>query len=233
MARTAKSDPPPATVYRGDIAEEFSPFAQGGLHTVADLASWKVKIEEPVTTTYKGVAVYKLTCWTQGPVLLQALNLLEPLDLPSMGYNSARYIHALYQAMNLAYADRDFYYGDPDFPPEEPIRTLLSKSYAAERRKLIDWKKNNPDVRPGDPYQFDGKENPFANFLKQWSNTRTNRTDSGRRSTPSSENSALRVPDSAIGETQAELDAAFRAGTTSIQAADEKGWAVSITPSGG
>src|SRR5262249_24972885 len=84
--------------YRGDIAEEFCRGSreQGGLHTVADLARWKVKIEEPVMTDYKGIAVYKLTHWTQGPVLLQALNLLEPLDLQSMGYDSARYLHAVY-----------------------------------------------------------------------------------------------------------------------------------------
>jgi gamma-glutamyltranspeptidase / glutathione hydrolase len=109
------------------------------LHTLADLAQWRPALEEPVMVTYKGVEVYKLTVWTQGPVLLQALNLLEPLDLRAMGYNSARYIHAVYQAMNLAYADRDFYYGDPLFPPAEPVRGLLSKDYARERGKLIDW----------------------------------------------------------------------------------------------
>ena len=202
--------------YRGDIAEEFCRGSreQGGLHTVADLAQWKVKIEEPVQTTYKGIAVYKLTTWTQGPALLQCLNLLEPLDLKAMGYNSARYIHALYQVMNLAFADRDFYYGDPDFPPEEPIRGLLSKDYARERLKLIDWARSNPDMRPGDPYPFQGQTNPFPALLEAWSNVRTNRG-------------------SGAGRSSAELDAAFRAGTTSIQAADEHGWAISVTPSGG
>jgi gamma-glutamyltranspeptidase/glutathione hydrolase len=91
---------------------------EGGLITLQDLANWKVRIEEPVTTNYKGIDVYKLNVWVQGPVMLQALNLLEQADLKSMGYNSARYIHTLYQAMNLAFADRDFYYGDPYFPPE-------------------------------------------------------------------------------------------------------------------
>ncbi len=203
--------------YKGDIAEEFCRGSreQGGLHTVADLASWQVKIEEPVMTTYKGVEVFKLTCWTQGPVMLQTLNLLENVDLQSMGYNSARYLHALYQAMNLAYADRDFYYGDPAFAPEEPIRGLLSKDYARARLELVDWKRNKPDVRPGDPYPFEGKTNPFAALLKNWSNVGTNAAEPGR------------------GQDRAELDAAFRAGTTSIQAADEKGWAISVTPSGG
>ena len=88
-------------------------------------------------TNYKGIQVYKLNSWVQGPVMLQALNMLENLDLKSMGFNSAAYIHALYQVMNLAFADRDFYYGDPYFPPEEPIKGLLSKEYAKERVKLI------------------------------------------------------------------------------------------------
>jgi gamma-glutamyltranspeptidase/glutathione hydrolase len=203
--------------YRGDIAEEFCRGSQeqGGLHTVADLAQWQVRLEEPVHTTYRGITVYKLTHWTQGPVMLQALNLLENLDLRSLGYNSARYIHALYQAMNLAYADRDFYYGDPYFPPEEPIRPLLSKDYARHRLQLIDWTQNNPDVRPGDPYGFEGKEHPFREWLQNWSNLKTNSAASK------------------TAQTQAQLDADFRAGTTSIQAADQHGWAISVTPSGG
>jgi len=115
--------------YRGDIAHELvnAVREQGGLFTLEDLANWKVKIEEPVHSSYKGVEVYKLDSWVQGPVMLQTLNILENIDLRSMGYDSARYIHTLYQAMNLAYADRDFYYGDPYFPPEEPVKGLLSK----------------------------------------------------------------------------------------------------------
>src|SRR5690606_9296583 len=118
--------------YRGDIARELvrATRAAGGLITMQDLDRWQVYIEEPVTTSYRGIDVYKLTHWVQGPVMLQALNILENADLRSMGYNSTRYIHALYQAMNLAFADRDFYYGDPYFPPEEPIEGLLSKEYA-------------------------------------------------------------------------------------------------------
>ena len=82
----------------------------------------------------QGIEVYKLNVWTQGPAMLQALNILENVDLKAMGYNSARYIHTLYQAMNLAFADRDFYYGDPYFPPEEPVQGLLSKEYAKSAR---------------------------------------------------------------------------------------------------
>ncbi len=194
--------------YKGDVAEEFvrGSKEQGGLITREDLANWKVHLEEPVMTSYKGIDVYKLTCWVQGPVMLQALNMLENLDLKKMGYNSAEYIHVLYQVMNLAFADRDFYYGDPYFPPEEPIRGLLAKDYAGERLKLVDWKANDPAVKPGDPYPFEGKKNPYLHYLEKWLET-------GVR-----------------GEGDS---SSFFAGTTSIQAADKQGWAVSVTPSGG
>jgi len=196
--------------YKGDIAQEFVRGAreQGGLMTTEDLANWKVHVEEPVMTTYKGIEVYKLTCWVQGPAMLQALNMLEPLDLKASGYNSAKYIHTLYQVMNLTFADRDFYYGDPYVPPEEPIKGLLSKAYAKERLKLINWEKNDPEIKPGDPYPFEGKKNPFLNYLQKWSNIDTAKT-------------------SRLNEES------FFAGTTSIQAADKEGWVVSVTPSGG
>ena len=131
--------------YKGDIAEEIarSTQEQGGLITIEDLANWKVYLEEPVKVNYKGVDVYKLTHWVQGPVMLQSLNMLEEFDLKSMGFNSSRYIHTLYQVMNLAFADRDFYYGDPYFPPKEPINGLLSKRYAKKRITEINWDKNN------------------------------------------------------------------------------------------
>jgi gamma-glutamyltranspeptidase/glutathione hydrolase len=206
-SREAAIDAAYERFYRGDIAAEFVRGSQemGGLLTLQDLADWQVHIEEPVSTTYKGIEVYKLTTWVQGPVLLQALNILENVpDLSGMGYNSARYIHALYQAMNLAYADRDFYYGDPYFPPQEPVQGLLSKEYAAARYGTIDWERNDPTVRPGDPYPYQGESNPFLHLLE------------GR------------------DQPQGELDAeSFYAGTTSIQAADAEGWVVSITPSGG
>ncbi|MDE2781735.1 MAG: gamma-glutamyltransferase [Gemmatimonadota bacterium] len=199
--------------YRGDIAEEFvrGSREQGGLHTLADLADWQVYLEEPVSTSYKGIDVYKLTTWVQGPVLLQALNILEGLDVADMGYNSTRYIHALYQAMNLAFADRDFYYGDPYYPPEEPIQGLLSKEYAAARAAEIDWEENDPDVLPGDPYPFQDGTNPFLHLIDSW-NT---------------------VPVATPDDTGMDLAEAFYAGTTSIQAADADGWVVSVTPSGG
>ncbi|WNG40296.1 gamma-glutamyltransferase family protein [Archangium violaceum] len=203
--------------YKGDIAQELvrGVREEGGLFTLEDLARWKVRIEEPVKTSYKGIDVYKLTTWVQGPVLLQALNILENVDLKSMGYNSARYIHALYQAMNLSFADRDFYYGDPYFPPAEPIRGLLSKEYAKERAKRINWEKNDPSVGPGDPYPFQGESNPFQAQLEQWN-----------RQTPEK-----KVADDA--QALRDFERTFYAGTTSVQAADAEGWVVSITPSGG
>ena len=202
--------------YKGDIALEFvrGSREEGGLHTLDDLASWKVEMERPVSVSYKGIDVFKLTTWTQGPVLLQTLNLLEPIDLKSMGYNSTRYIHTLYQAMNLAYADRDFYYGDPYFPPEEPIKGLLSKDYANSRRKLMDPTRNRPDIQPGDPYPFEGRSNPFLRQLENWSQP------------------ARRILRRRRAQARPFIDG-FLAGTTSIQATDQSGWVVSITPSGG
>ncbi len=203
--------------YKGDIAAEFvrGSQEQGGLHTLDDLANWQVYIEEPAKTDYKGIEVYKLTTWVQGPVLLQALNILENVDLKSMGFNSSRYIHTQYQAMSLAFADRDFYYGDPYFAPEEPIQGLLSKEYAKQRLKEINWERNDPDIKPGDPYPFMGKENPYLHLLESWT---------GIAPTP---------PEGSAGRQDQSFEEGFFAGTTSIQAADEEGWVVSITPSGG
>ncbi len=205
--------------YRGDIAQELvrSVAEQGGLITLADLERWHVKIEEPVSTSYKGIEVFKLAEWTQGPVLLQALNLLEQTDLRALGYNSTRYLHTLYQAMNLAYADRDFYYGDPDFPPAEPMRGLLSKDYARARFATINWQRNDAAARPGDPYPFQDETNPFSELLQKW-----------QPNPPASTEKPAGFQVSAMTP-----DEAFHAGTTSIQAADASGWVVSVTPSGG
>jgi gamma-glutamyltranspeptidase/glutathione hydrolase len=200
--------------YKGDIAREFARGSQemGGLHTEADLARWKVEVEEPVMSEYKGVQVYKLIVWTQGPALLQTLNILEHFDVKTMGYNSAKYIHTLYQAMNMAFADRDFYYGDTYFPPEEPVKGLLSKPYAKSRAASMNLQRNDPAVKPGDPYPYQGGTNPFADLLATWGAVKSDtQAPAGDRS----------------------FDDGFTAGTTSIQAADKDGWVVSITPSGG
>jgi gamma-glutamyltranspeptidase / glutathione hydrolase len=200
--------------YKGDIAQEFVRGCQeqGGLITMNDLANWKVIEEAPLKTSYKGIDVYKLDVWTQGPALLQALNMLENFDLQGMGYNSTRYIHTLFQVMNLAFADRDFYYGDPYFPPAEPVKGLLSKEYARERIKGINPLRNDPKAAPGDPYPFQGETNPFLELLKNWN----------------------AEPDSnATGFLDEPFREAFLMGTTTIQAADKEGWIVSATPSGG
>jgi gamma-glutamyltranspeptidase/glutathione hydrolase len=200
--------------YKGDIAKEFVRGCQeqGGLITAQDLAQWKVKIEEPLKVNYKGIDVYKLSQWTQGPAMLQALNILENFDLKGMGYNSTKYIHTLYQSMNLAFADRDFYYGDPAVAPEEPIKGLLSKTYAKERAQAIKYEKNDAKASPGDPYPHEGKVNPYQEYLKQWTQT----------SAPSGANPM-----------DEKYFQNFWLGTTSVEAADKEGWVVSITPSGG
>lgn len=207
--------------YRGDIAEELvrGTQAAGGLITMQDLDEWQVYIEEPVMTTYKGIEVYKLDSWVQGPVMLQMLNMLENFDLEDMGYNTPEYIHTLYQVMSLAFADRDFYYGDPYYPPEEPLAGLLSKEYAKARIKEIPADRNKALVKPGDPYPFQGDKNPYLDLLKNWQPViqAPGDDDVAQASTLNSMN----------------FDEGFHAGTTSIQAADEQGWVVSITPSGG
>ena len=202
--------------YKGDIAKEIarSTKEQGGLITEQDLANWKVKIEEPIMTTYRGIEVYKMQQWTQGPAMLQTLNILENFDLKSMGYNSTRYIHTLYQAMNLAFADRDFYYGDPAFAPEEPMKGLLSKEYAKERAKSINMEMNDTKAGPGDPYPFEGKKNPYLVVLSKWGASQSSLNKN-------------------VTEVNDKFMEAFTAGTTSVEAADKEGWVVSITPSGG
>src|SRR5882762_8928701 len=156
--------------YKGDIAKEIvrGTREQGGLFTEEDLANWKVRIEEPLTTNYKGIDVYKLNVWTQGPAMLQALNILENFDLKSMGYNSPRYINTVYQTMSLAWADRDFYYGDIYVDPPKPVLGLLSKDYAKDRAKLINPDHNDPKIKPGDPYPYQRGTNPYPDLLKNW-----------------------------------------------------------------
>lgn len=214
--------------YKGDIAKEFVRGCQeqGGLITLQDLANWKPVEEEPLHTNYKGIDVYKLQPWTQGPSLLQSLNILENFDLKSMGYNSAKYIHTIYQTMNLAFADRDFYYGDPRFSSNQPIKGLLSKAYAKQRAELIEWERNNVNIGPGDPYPFEGKTNPFLSLLQKRGYT----LDSSKRNfVPLHDVSKVEAFNN-IDEEYA--DRLWR-GTTTVEAADKDGWVVSITPSGG
>ena len=208
--------------YEGDIADEIarSTQEQGGLITKEDLKNYEVYIEKPLKTTYKDIDVYKLTTWVQSPVLLQSLNMVENLDVKSMGFNSTNYIHNLYQVMNLSFADRDFYYGDPYFEPKEPIQGLLSKEYAKERLKLIS-DKNNKEIKPGNPYNFQKGENPFLNYIDTWETD--NNLDKIKSAFDLNHNMSANY----------DFEESFMAGTTTVQAADTSGWIVSITPSGG
>ena len=219
--------------YRGDIAAEFAGAVQaaGGLITREDLARWQVKIEASRSTTYRGVEVHKLDTWVQGPVMLQALNILEQFDLKSMGYNSARYLHTLYQAMNLSFADRDFYYGDPAFPPEEPIAGLLSKDYARARAVLI-GERNDPRMGPGDPYPFQGGINPYADLLRAWPPAPTPTSPAPIGTAPRPYTPSGVAPPTARAAAADDHEAFYR-GTTSVVAADKDGWLVAVTPSGG
>src|SRR5262249_8620424 len=138
--------------YQGEIAHIIAAHAkaQGGLLTVEDLAGFRCKIEEPVALNYRGYDVYKCGPWSQGPVFLQQLAILEGYDLQGMGHNSTDYIHTVVEGMKLAFADREQYYGDPQHV-QVPLTGLLSKEYAASRRTLIDAQRASVEQRPGNP----------------------------------------------------------------------------------
>ncbi len=123
---------------------------KGGFLRREDLAAHKTSIEDPVSVDYKGYTICKCGPWTQGPYLCQALRLLEDFDLQGMGQLSADAIHVAVEALKLAMADRDEYYGDPDFV-NVPLEALLSETYTKIRRPLIDLRQASQEVRPGDP----------------------------------------------------------------------------------
>ncbi len=139
--------------YKGDIARRMADFSQklGGFLAYEDLAEFEVREERPVSVSYKGYEVYACGPWCQGPAVPQALKLLEGVDLASMGHNSAAYIHHVVEAIKLTYADRDRFYGDPDFV-SVPMDDLLSDEYGRRRRELIDPNRAWPEMPPaGDP----------------------------------------------------------------------------------
>ncbi len=141
--------------YRGDIADALEAWyiEKGGFLRKSDLAAHKTPVVDPLKTTYHGYTVYKAGPLTQGPYLSQTLRLLETYDLKKMGFNSADYIHTVIEAEKLALADRDEYYGDPNFA-KVPMQALLSDKYTAMRRKLIDPERASLELRPGDPYNM-------------------------------------------------------------------------------
>jgi gamma-glutamyltranspeptidase/glutathione hydrolase len=147
--------------HRSDIADDLEAFyiAEGGFLRKADLAAHTTLIEDPITVNYKGYTVCKCGPWTQGPFLCQTLRLLEGFDLKGMGHLSADYVHVAIEAMKLAMADRDEYYGDPDFV-DVPLTTLLSDTYSEIRQPLIDMQRASMDVRPGDPINMKPLKGP-------------------------------------------------------------------------
>lgn len=138
--------------YTGGIAQRITAAVReaGGVMSADDLATYRGRIEEPATVPYRGYAIYKAGFWNQGPALLQTLRLLEGFDLSRMGAGSADAIHTIVESVKLAFADRDRYYGDPDFV-RVPGDVLLSAPYAAARRSLIDPRKASLEARPGQP----------------------------------------------------------------------------------
>ncbi len=159
--------------YRGEIAADVVRFQKTfecrddsgvvstGLLEESDFAKYRARVEEPAMTSYRGVEVYKVGFWSQGPVLLETLNILEGFDIQALGHNEPAYVHLLTEAMKLAFADREWYYADPDFVGV-PQAGLLSKDYAAERRKLIDLETPSLELRPGDPYPFEARQTAHA-----------------------------------------------------------------------
>ena len=197
--------------YKGDIAKEMVAFLQkhGAPFDASDFAEYYARIEEPARTTYRGYTVYKHGFSSQGPVLLQALNILENFDLPKMGYASADYLHTVTEAMKLAYADRDTYYADTAFV-QVPAEGLLSKAYAKERAALINPAKASTSFIAGDPLKHDSK-------VKQWTFWKAN------------------VENGATPRTagQADDSSGVVKDTTHMAVIDKDGNVFDVTPSGG
>ncbi|PWU10253.1 MAG: gamma-glutamyltransferase, partial [Terriglobia bacterium] len=198
--------------YKGDIAAEMVAFLQQhqAPFDLPDFAEFFAKVEEPAMTTYRGYEVYKHSFGSQGPTLLEALNILENFDLRAMKHNSADYVHTVVEALKLGYADRDTYYGDQEFV-HTPAEGLLSKAYAKERAKLIDPKRAQRGFIAGNPLAFDTK-------VKEWKYWVANIADGSRPGAPSPNAEPLRgtVKD-----------------TTHISVIDKDGNIFDCTPSGG
>jgi gamma-glutamyltranspeptidase/glutathione hydrolase len=152
--------------YKGDIAREMVAFLQAhdAPFDLSDFSEFFAKLEAPAMTNYRGYEVYKHSFGSQGPMLLESLNILENFDLKAMGHNSADYLHTVTEAMKLAYADRDSYYGDPEFV-QTPAEGLLSKAYAKERAKQINPKVASRDFAAGNPMAFDSKVKQFPYWV--------------------------------------------------------------------
>ena len=206
--------------YKGDIAREMVAFLQkhGAPFELNDFAEYSARIEAPASTTYRGYTVYKHAFGSQGPSLLQTLNILENFDLKAMGYASADYLHVVTEAMKLAYADRDSYYADPAFV-QVPAEGLLSKAYAKDRAALIDMKRASKSFIAGDPLPFDSK-------VKQWPFWKANVKDG---TLDSSQQASIADTQSSLGQDSAGV---FK-DTTHMAVIDKEGNIFDVTPSGG
>jgi gamma-glutamyltranspeptidase/glutathione hydrolase len=203
--------------YKGDLAREMVAFLQkhGAPFELSDFAEFFARLEAPASTTYRGYTIYKHGFGSQGPVLLQALNILENFDLKTMGYGSADYLHTVVEAMKLAYADRDSYYADPAFV-EVPGEGLLSKEYGRERAKLIDRARASTSYVAGNPLPYDSR-------VKSWPYWRANVADGTKEGTPSvAQNPSLVADASGIVKD-----------TTHMAIIDRDGNIFDVTPSGG
>jgi len=198
--------------YRGDIAAEMVGFLKQHQAPFEpdDFAEFFARIEEPATTNYRGYQVYKHSFGSQGPVLLEALNILEQFDLKSMKRNSAEYIHTVIEALKLAYADRDSYYGDPAFV-QTPAEGLLSKEYAKQRAALINPKAASRSFIAGNPLPFDSK-------VKEWKYWVANIPDAAKPGQPAPNAEPIR---------------GTLKDTTHISVVDSAGNVFDSTPSGG
>ena len=204
--------------YKGDIAREMVAFLQrhGAPFDVSDFADYFAKIEEPARTTYRGYTVYKHGFGSQGPVLLQTLNILENFDLRAMGYGSADYLHTVFEAMKLAYADRDSYYADQAFV-KTPAEGLLSKDYAKERAALIDPKHSSKVFVAGDPIKHDSK-------VKEWPYWKASVAEGAPKAAFSSQDRLALLDDDSSGIVK---------DTTHMAVIDKDGNVFDVTPSGG
>jgi gamma-glutamyltranspeptidase/glutathione hydrolase len=209
--------------YKGDIAREIVGFLQAhdSPWDYSDFADFHAKVEEPAQTTYRGYTVYKHGFGSQGPVLLQTLNILETFDLRAMTLNSADYIHTVTEAMKLAYADRDTYYADPAFV-QVPGTGLLSKAYAKQRAKLIDPKRASKSFVAGDPMKFDPQ-------VRQWAYWKANIPDGTRMNT----DQAPIIKDDDLRASLGLDSAGVSKDTTHMSVADKDGNIFDVTPSGG
>jgi gamma-glutamyltranspeptidase/glutathione hydrolase len=219
--------------YEGFVAETIAAYVASnevmdvtgaphrGLLTHADLASWRARLEMPVTYDYDGLTICKTRPWGQGPVFLQQLALLDGFDLAALEPGSAGYIHTVVECAKLAFADREAWYGDPDFT-DVPVGTLLSAGYASDRRKLV-GDEASADLRPGSP---DGRQPVLPEFA-----TRTFASFNAATVSPNFDAGELPNLDPGTGEPL--MRTTGPGDTCHLDVTDRFGNFVSATPSGG